>query len=155
MRTKDKELLLKDLCGRLPYGVKVVDDMGRVCTLTLGNVDLCSMFYAEDFDQGNTPSVCKPYLRTMSSMTEEEKEELLKAVIGIEGIKYFQVLSDGSIDMTDEVVQDLNRFSMHWVNFDKDNVTSYLDWLNKNHFNYRLPEHLYVKVTKENNPYKE
>ena len=74
MTQEEKQLLLTDLCARLPYKVKVVDDMGRVCTLTLGNVDLCSMFYGEDFDQGNTPSVCKPYLRPMSSMTEEERK---------------------------------------------------------------------------------
>ena len=75
MTQEEKDLLLKDLCARLPYGVKVIDDMGRICTLTLGNTDLCSMFYGDDFDQGNTPSICKPYLRPMSSMTEEEQRE--------------------------------------------------------------------------------
>jgi len=70
-------------------------------------------------------------------MTEEEKKDLLITIVGNEGIKYFQVLSDGSIDNTDETIQDLNKFNMHWVNFDKDTVTLYLDWLNRHHIDYR------------------
>ena len=68
---KDKELLLKDLCARLPYGVKVQDEIGRVNKLVIGNADLVRLYY-NDFSLYNQMSL--PYLRPMSSMTEEETE---------------------------------------------------------------------------------
>lgn len=70
MTQEEKDLLLKDLCARLPYGVKVKSYSERTVTLTLGNCDLISMFYK---DEDNW--YCKPYLRPLSSMTEEEKLE--------------------------------------------------------------------------------
>lgn len=68
-----KELLLKDLCGRLPYGVIVAyknreNKDGRV-KLGYGSIG-----YVAEFGRGWW-TVCKPYLRPMSSMTEEEKQE--------------------------------------------------------------------------------
>ena len=73
MTQEEKQLLLKDLCGRLPYGVKVhITD---------------EWFYdkIEPYDRRLDCDVIKhirenqytvkPYLRPMSSMTEEEKEE--------------------------------------------------------------------------------
>lgn len=67
MTTEEKQLLLKDLSARLPYRVKVhiidangaeIDD--RLTTSTISHLDRW---------------VVKPYLRPMSSMTEEEKKE--------------------------------------------------------------------------------
>ena len=87
MTHEDKELLLKDLCTRLPYGVKV----------KVVNEDILSQDNEEGFIVGkeNVNDDCfviqcssdsyvlvyndfKPYLRPMSSMTEEEKKECLK-----------------------------------------------------------------------------
>jgi hypothetical protein len=123
MKQEDKQLLLQDLCSRLPYKVMIQSVGENKC---LGLMDLV------DID-----SLPKPYLRTMSSMTEEEKKDLLVTTVGNEGSKYFRVLQDGSIDNTDATIQDLNNFNMHWINFDKDTVTLYLDWLNAHHFDYR------------------
>ena len=144
MTQEEKELLLKDLCGRLPYKVKVKipclqEDI--VFTLFPGFVvtkDNGSKFYI--------PSTIDiyPYLRPMSSMTEEEKKEFIK-VSGydieesINGRHYEYYLKDSCVGTPNEPT----------ANYDA------IDWLNKNHFNYRnLPEHLYIKVTEENNPYK-
>lgn len=66
MDTKDKELLLKDLCARLPYGVKVKFGSNPIEELT--NINL-KTFIFNGF--GAMPI---PYLRPMSSMTEEEKQ---------------------------------------------------------------------------------
>ena len=87
MTHEDKELLLKDLCARIPYGVKV----------KVLNEDILSQDNEEGFIVGkeNVNDDCfviqcssdsyvlvyndfKPYLRPMSSMTEEEKKECLK-----------------------------------------------------------------------------
>ena len=72
MTQEDKELLLKDLSGRLPYGVKLryIEDcvVKKVShTITMDTVWLEHVIYG-DVD-------IKPYLRPMSSMTEEEWKE--------------------------------------------------------------------------------
>lgn len=74
MTQEDKELLLKDLCARLPYGVKCYikfDDGKTFNERTLAPVMI------QDFKKHSFLSFI-PYLRPMSSMTEEEKEELIK-----------------------------------------------------------------------------
>ena len=63
MTQEEKEVLLKDLCARLPYGVKLKRFDGEIVELT---PLLFATFAIENF---------KPYLRPMSSMTEEEKRE--------------------------------------------------------------------------------
>ena len=65
MTKEEKQLLLKDLCARLPYGVILDVDNGK---------------YREDKKIWpglfNSDSLwdAKPYLRPMSSMTEKEKK---------------------------------------------------------------------------------
>ena len=123
MKPEDKELLLKDLCARLPYGVKVKSYSERTVTLTLGNCDLISMFYKDEDDW-----YCKPYLRPMSSMTEEEEKE-------------YNLLA--------------NRCMCTTVGFIHLEAEPLLDWLNKNMFDYRdlISRGLAIKVTDDNNPY--
>ena len=74
MTQEQKELLLKDLCTRLPYGVKVfyeyVDSLNKKTygySLTLNTWCIDEM-KAEK-------AVVKPYLFPPSSMSEEQKEE--------------------------------------------------------------------------------
>ena len=72
MTQEEKQLLLADLCARLPYRVKVqIPVMNDGITLTCG--DISAYFFNPD-----NKLFLKPYLRPMSSMTEEEKEELIK-----------------------------------------------------------------------------
>ena len=83
MTQEDKDLLLKDLCARLPYGVKVAffnEDLtyhSEPKTLTgiecINNLNYSSL---EDED-GNTTIVefVKPYLFPLSSMTDEQKKK--------------------------------------------------------------------------------
>lgn len=79
MNKKDKELLLKDLCARLPYGV-IVEDRNGTHTLNYGNTEL----YTEHI---------KPYLRPLSSMTKEEYEEL-KEISPYYGFAPFKYIYD-------------------------------------------------------------
>ena len=77
MTKEDKELLLKDLCARLPYHVKckiwIKDGTTEEGFLDLehnyGNVLQDAFYYDKIKD-------IKPYLRPMSSMTDAEKKEL-------------------------------------------------------------------------------
>ncbi len=67
MTQEEKKLLLKDLCARLPYGVKVQTPvMNDKITLTCG--DISAYFFNPD-----NKVFPKPFLRPMSSMTEEER----------------------------------------------------------------------------------
>ena len=80
MTTEDKELLLKDLCARLPYGVKVrYSSYEKFITCTLHAIN--PVYHIVDLWSENAcfnpvdTSKIKPYLFPLSSMTEEQKEE--------------------------------------------------------------------------------
>lgn len=89
MIQEEKELLLKDLCARLPYGVKV-EAVPYADPQILCSIDPIRKEFRLDFGEyknifatnwvGEEYSVVKPYLRPMSSMTEEEKEEFDKVL---------------------------------------------------------------------------
>jgi hypothetical protein len=89
MILEDNELLLKDLCARLPYGVKVkfkVNEVsaieekfiynidGEYSYITNGKsyltLDIIKALFNNHLDE------IKPYLFPLSSMTEEQKNEL-------------------------------------------------------------------------------
>lgn len=77
MKQEDKELLLKDLCVRLPYGVKVNNEIqgdfkiyGICENFVFGRNEACHI----DFDIEKI----KPYLFPMSSITPEQEKELSK-----------------------------------------------------------------------------
>ena len=80
MTQEEKQLLLKDLCARLPYGVIVTDNRHGNSRIT--EIDIVEKtVYCDDFDEYVELDKWKPYLRPMSSMTEEElvvNEQLLK-----------------------------------------------------------------------------
>lgn len=71
MKQEDKELLLKDLCSRLPYGVKgnyqnSDDELLRKITITYRYLEPNGMVMTGDI---------KPYLFPLSNMTEEQSME--------------------------------------------------------------------------------
>ena len=76
MTQEDKEILLKDLCARLPYGVKVESvfinpDTKEHKSCGIEVFDATSLLMIRD-----GLGEFKPYLFPLSSMTEEQKEEL-------------------------------------------------------------------------------
>ena len=74
MTQEDKELLLKDLCERLPYDCKVAVAEGGIDGLQWNIVTLNSYLLYQIEEEDGLEYV-KPYLRPMYSMTEEEKKE--------------------------------------------------------------------------------
>lgn len=79
MTQKDKELLLKDLCARLPYGVKILNIPANVVgeLFLVSTTDMVEYEPVDETDDDNWTQTLyniKPYLRLMSSMTEEEKK---------------------------------------------------------------------------------
>ena len=120
MTQEDKELLLKDLCARTPYGVKV-QYMNNIFV-----IDYVSSYEEVKLDTSDNWTVgvseVKPYLFPLSSMTEEQKEELKQEHIKDEKL-YAECLTraaKGDKSMRGKVI-------IHYA----------MDWCNKNHFDYR------------------
>ena len=76
MTQEDKELIFNELCARLPYHVKCKIWL-KDGTIEEGLLDLQHNYgdVLQDAFYYNKIKDIKPYLRPMSSMTEEEKEE--------------------------------------------------------------------------------
>lgn len=80
MTQEDKELLLKDLCARLPYKVKI--SIPELFTKKEQIETLNEIFKGEDGlyrvnDSGILIEYVKPYLFPLSSMTKEQNKEWL------------------------------------------------------------------------------
>ena len=77
MTQNEKDLLLKDISARLPYRVKILVDnkIEKVESIdVLDNVIGYDTFLSSDVEE------VKPYLFPLSSMTEEQTEELKKLI---------------------------------------------------------------------------
>lgn len=134
MTQEEKELLLKDLCSRLPYRVKGCADHGAfkgIVTLRNINIDNDSQPIACYNDYGSLHvkvSEFKPYLFPLSSMTEEQFNELKSYV----DLKY----EHNTLEL---VEWDSNYKTLEfWLEeIPSYHVIKVFDWLNKNHFDYR------------------
>ena len=138
MKQADKKLLIKDLCGRIPYGVKFVIDNDQNNIRTLTGIDEAIPY--EDwqmcaFARGISAipiEDIKPYLFPMSSMTKAQKK------------KYYSLAADVTIKPGENSYFGIrihciklgisdNPHEGVWDYVDVDA----LDWLHKNHFDYR------------------
>lgn len=144
MAGEELPLLLRDLCARLPYGVKCnvwygpkspalyekdkyTDDILETVNPKKGN---CTFHNAIGYDFGFFPvEHVKPYLRPLSSMTEEEKIELCTISYAPDEMK--------TIDKKLYVIQT--------------NAENAADFYNKHHFDYRelIPKGLALEAKKE------
>jgi len=120
MTTEQKQILLQDLCGRLPYGVIGLYTWKNKKSY---NRELTGCLYDELKSSWNSTedSQFSPYLRPMSSMTEEEYKDLEE--------RFCWNFAD---------IFDKNRFSIEiGYSVDIDEVQEFIDWLNQHHFDYR------------------
>ena len=113
MTQEHKELLIKDICARLPYGVKFM------CNKNIYTTKGLDLIVADEGDlEYAVTAKCtapieidfiKPYLFPLSSMTEEQKMFLKQQNWCI------AISTSGTVETTIEGI----------------------DWFNKNHFDYR------------------
>lgn len=84
MTQENKELLLKDLCARLPYGVKVkLGDNPNIFDLEY-RIKFAVMYGDSDkLEDILDITNIKPYLFPLSSMTEEQKIDMIRSSVGI------------------------------------------------------------------------
>lgn len=122
MTQEDKELLVKDLCARLPYGLKYNFGGYDGCDYTMYKVSLNTVddnFPIEDV---------KPYLFPLSSMTEEQLHELKE----ITDFKY----NRNDLELVEWT--ETHKTLEFWLEeVPQYKVVEVFDWLNKNHFDYR------------------
>lgn len=122
MTQEDKQLLLKDLCARLPYGVKL--DNG----LKLRSIDRLTQIVSCSGSDKKIDCI-KPYLRPMSSMTEDEREE-------IEVFIFNEWYQENSCKIDKEGwIEILANYDVSGI--DPCFCSDYVDWLNAHHFDYR------------------
>ena len=120
MTQEDKELLLKDLCARLPYGVKVESvfinpDTKEHKSCGIEVFDATSILMIRD-----GLGEFKPYLFPLSSMTEEQYK-YISYNFGRDGLDYIKY---GTCDF-------------HSSTLNIEDIYELVDWLHKNHFDYR------------------
>ena len=138
MKLEEKELLFKDLSARLPYHVRCKVWL-KYGTTEEGPLDLEHNYgdvLQDAFFYHDRIKDIKPYLRPMSSMTEEEKDYVVKHSLG-----YTANIGGSKKD---------EKLYFHFK-------AESFDWLNKHHFDYRglIDKGLAIEVTKDNNPYKD
>ena len=76
MTQEEKELLIKDLCSRLPYNCMVSIAEGGIDGIHWADVTL-NYYLLYQIMEEDALEYVKPYLRPMSSMTEDEKSTYL------------------------------------------------------------------------------
>ena len=120
MTQEEKDLLLKDLCGRLQHGVKVdhFDVIKELLGVIPSSENVMVGYDINNYEDSVIEDI-RPYLRPMNSMTEEEREYLS------EELGFDENLENG----------ELNDFGSYVYN--RVNVLPLFDWLNKNMFDYR------------------
>lgn len=128
MTQEEKDLLRKELCARLPYGV-VCDYQGKAhgpVGFVFGKVIMCEPF------QSKTKSVfleeVKLYLFPLSSMTEEQFNDLKE---------YSDLKYNGCTLELVEWTDDCKTLEFWIEETPADVVIKVFNWLNANHFDYR------------------
>lgn len=128
MTQEQKDLLLKDLCARLPYEVKVESvfinlDTKEHKSCGIEVFDATSLLMIRD-----GLGEFKPYLFPLSSMTEEQAKEM-QEIVGSPKVACIMRKTGGLELWLDSVDTDPTI----WL----DTIFEVQDWLNKNHFDYR------------------
>ena len=129
MTQEEKELLIKDLCARLPYRVKCFVPIRNLTMELTGKRLNYFCFHKEEWgcdyrhelevvldplNDARNECIIKPYLRPMSSMTEEEKKD-------------FETIGWRVDELNDNFPWPISTL----------NIIEGVDWLNKHHFDYR------------------
>ena len=112
MTQEDRQILLKDLSSRLPYGVRYRrfawdDKQGEEC-ISAKIYSISPDGYVRNYHEDESDYIdnVRPYLFPFSSMTDKQKNE-------------YQYITE------------------RWMNDPAYSISDSTDWLNENHFDYR------------------
>ena len=124
----DKELLLIDLCARLPYGVRMFEIepvnniQSNLTLLSITNKESVICITPSGGVIGSSIDAFKPYLFPLSSMTEEQREEFLNIQT-----EERQILLNALIEYKSGKYDKIPIIAPY----------KQIEWLNKNYFDYR------------------
>ena len=142
MKQEDKDLLLKDLCARLPYGVKCAyfntkDEIkvGELLTVWCKEKRVFIDKLSIDYDGGDHIGVI-PCLFPLSSMTEEQDEELKNIYYSYNGMFHY----------TERIFDRIPFSKMKYFPYQIE------EFFNKNHIDYRglIEKGLAIDATNKN-----
>ena len=128
MNEQDRELLFIDLCGRIPYKVRMfeiepINDIQSNLTLqSISNKASVICITPSGGAIGSSIDAFKPYLFPLSSMTEEQREEFLNIQT-----EERQILLNALIEYKSGKYDKIPIIAPY----------KQIEWLNKNHFDYR------------------
>ena len=127
MTQEDKELVFKDLCARLPYGVHIlVHDTFKYSTVPFQNAYLKAYDASELIDSISLNLKYSSKDKIFNRIIKEHKDYLeIKPCL-------FPLSS-----MTDKQKNEYQYITERWMNDSSYSISDSIDWLNKNHFDYR------------------
>ena len=143
MTTEEKNLLIKDICARLPYDVEAevsnyIEGESKPFVIT----KIVTFNDVDAFIKNEVVIGIKPLLRPLSSLTDEEKEQL-------------------HIELCDDIREEDNGrhteiygYTIVYHDFKEEEwyiPYESVDWLNSNHFDYRglIPMGLAIETSRE------
>ena len=135
MTQEQKDLLLKDLCARLPYGIKASYYGAEEECETWDEIECVTLDGYVDIGQYSLPiEAIKPYLFPLSSITKEQLFEV-QEILGKNEIK----IDDGFLRIVDS-----DRNVITYLE-----ILAVLEWFYKNHFdiNDLIPKGLAIDAT--------
>lgn len=143
MTQEDKELLFIDLCGRIPYKVRMFEIepvnniQSNLTLLSITNKESVICITPSGGVIGSSIDAFKPYLFPISSMTEEQREEFLNIQT-----EERQILLNALIEYKSGKYDKIPIIAPY----------KQIEWLNKNHFDYRglIPKGLAIDATNLN-----
>jgi hypothetical protein len=125
MTQEQKNLLLKDLCGRLPYGVKFKFKYAESSSEIMRAIYLENYVIINSKDYSCEINDIKPYLFPMSSITEEQYNSLYESGI-LDNCSHNYEYVNPHIYGVSFIFKQFKTYSLELI-----------EWLNKNHFDYR------------------
>ena len=132
MTQKDKQLLLKDLCARLPYGVLGQCEIDASYDTEFETIPQTHKFQAVAYGfNEDTLFVC-PMIENQDEL-EIANEEIANGVYVFDFKPYLFPLSS----MTKEQKDEYQYITERWMNDPAYSISDSIDWLNKNNFDYR------------------
>ena len=127
MTQEDKELVFKDICARLPYGVHIlVHDTFEYSIVPFQNAYLKACDTSELIDSISLNLRYNSKDKLFNRIIKEHKDYLeIKPCL-------FPLSS-----MTDEQKNEYQYITERWMYDPAYSISDSTDWLNKNHFDYR------------------
>ena len=132
MAREDKALLLKDVCARLPYGVK-----GKCEIDASYDTSFDTIFQTHKFD-AVAYGIKEDFLLVTPLIEDEDEENFAEEEVadGVDILDFTPYLLPMS-SMTDEQKQEYQHITERWMYDSSYSISDSIDWLNKNNFDYR------------------